>query len=144
MDTHLCFTFEVIPQEHRTPVRARTCAFYCHIGRVSVRKEVCHSSGKEEPWVDDIQGNCLKLSETILLFFLHGDHIYFKQRCNICVAQLLSGTERVYLLQRPLNRPLLHIPSLEAPGRRTDCLGIISTLEGNTEILVCLYGWIQM
>lgn len=88
MDTHLCFTFEVIPQEHRTPVQARTCALYCHIGHVSVRKEVCHSSGKRNlGW--------MKLSETIL-FFLHGDHIYFKQYCNICVAQLLSGTERVY------------------------------------------------
>lgn len=44
-----------------------------------------------------IEGNCLKLSSATSLFRLCGHFIYLRLYSSICVVQLLSGTERVYL-----------------------------------------------
>ncbi len=81
---------------------------YWRLVCVSVCGIVCHGRGKRNlGWsfeemksntllIDVIEGNWLKLSSTALLFLLRGHHIYLRH-CNICVAQLLSGTERVHV-----------------------------------------------
>lgn len=86
---------------------------------------------KEEPEVDDTERNWLKLSQSIFFqLALHGHHICFRQYCNLCRPVAKWNRKGVFLFA--LNRPLLHMPSLEASGWRRDGLGIISTLgEGN-------------
>lgn len=83
-------------------------------GRAGVSEGVCHSCARRKP---------TEVARThFSLFALRGRLVYFKRCCNICLARLLSGTERLYviLFLSCISRktaPLLLLPPPRPPTR---------------------------
>lgn len=96
-----------LPRRHGHPVIVTS-------GCAGVSEGVCHSCARRKP---------TEVARThFSLFALRGRLVYFKRCCNICLARLLSGTERLYviLFLSCISRktaPLLLLPPPRPPTR---------------------------